>query len=188
MTFAFAPARPQETPYLMPTFPDEYRFLSVLSGVPFPAVLALKLSGLWTQGEQQPITEPQRALIRRLAGQGRIRYVPWGESGYVLTGAGEMMLDVFQQRYGPMPVRRRYAPASETARAWPAEQRAAYALLACFCVTPKQVDNAQVDGANALRDRGLLWWDRRGYALTVLGEKELEAYWQKFGAPDRRSE
>ena len=188
MTHTFASARTQENAYPMPTYPDEYLFLSVLSGVPFPAVPALKLSGLWTQSDHQPITEPQRALIRRLAGQGRIRYVPWGESGYVLTGAGEMMLDVFQQRYSPVPVRRRYAPASEAARAWPAEQRAAYALLSSFCGVPKQVDNDQIDGANALRDRGLLWWDRRGYALTVLGEKELEAYWQKFGAPDRRSE
>ena len=184
----FAPARTQENPYPMPTYPDEYLFLSVLSGVPFPAVPALKLSGIWRQGDQQHITEQQRALIRRLAGQGRIRYVAWGESGYVLTGAGEMMLDIFQQRYGAPPVRRRFPPASEVARAWPAEQRAAYALLSTFCSTPKHVDADQIATADALRDRGLLWWDKRGYALTVLGEKELEAYWQKFGAPDRRSE
>jgi len=169
------------------TFPDEYRFLSVLSGVPFPVVAALKLSGLWIQGEQDPVSDMQRALIRRLAGEGRIRYVKWGESGYVLTAAGEMMLDIFQQRYGPLPVKRRFVPASEVARAWPAEQRAAYALLATFCAVPKHVDADQIKATNALLDRGLLWWDKQGYALTPLGEKELEAYWQKFGPPERRS-
>lgn len=89
--------------------PDTYLLLSVFSGVPLKSVPALKLAGLWTQPDGAPITDHQRALLRRLSADGRLRWVNWGPDGegYVLTGYGEAALDGYYLTYGPAHAPRR---------------------------------------------------------------------------------
>ncbi|WP_104992703.1 hypothetical protein [Deinococcus sp. NW-56] len=125
--------------------PDTYRLLSVLSGIPLKTVPALKLAGLWTQDDAAPITDAQRALLRQLTTDGRVRWVTWGPDGegYVLTGYGEAALDVYHQRYGPAN-----APRRGPALASVIEAR----LLEALTVTPQAP--AQVLVAAGLRPPG----------------------------------
>lgn len=100
------------------TLPDTYRLLAVFSGIPLKSVPALEAAGL-----RVPVTDPtdpkdpgraeisdhHRALLQRLANDGRIRWVSWGPDGcgYVLTGEGEVAIDGYFQRYGPAHAPRR---------------------------------------------------------------------------------
>ena len=106
---------------------DTYRLLSVFSGVPLRPHAALEAAGL-----RVPVTDPRdpqdpgkaplsdhhRYLLRHLSAEtGRIRWVTWGPSGpgYVLTGHGELALDVYHQRYGPAHARRHGPALAEVA-------------------------------------------------------------------------
>ncbi|MDL2342583.1 hypothetical protein QOL99_00270 [Deinococcus sp. MIMF12] len=99
--------RPQEIRPVPSGLPHLYRLLAVFSGIPKPPALAVKDAGLWTQDEHAPLTDHHRALLRRLAEDGRVQWVTWGPDGpgYVLTGYGEIALESYRQRYGPA-----YAP------------------------------------------------------------------------------
>lgn len=110
-----------------PSLPDTYRLLSVFSGVPLRPHAALEAAGL-----RVPVTDPRdpqdpgkaplsdhhRYLLRHLSAEtGRVRWVTWGPDGpgYVLTGHGELALDVYHQRYGPAHARRAGPPLAEVA-------------------------------------------------------------------------
>ncbi|CAM3664641.1 hypothetical protein [Deinococcus frigens] len=109
------------------TLPDTYRLLATFSGVPLKTLPALEAAALRlpitdpsdpNDPGRAPISDHHRALLRQLAGSGRIRWVSWGPDGcgYVLTGHGELALDEYARRYGPAHTPRRGPSLAEVAR------------------------------------------------------------------------
>lgn len=110
------------------TLPDTYRLLAAFSGVPLKTLPALEAAGLRLpvtdpsdpdDPGRTPISDHHRALLRQLAGSGRIRWVSWGPDGcgYVLSGHGEVALDEYAQRYGPAYTPRRGKTLADVAAA-----------------------------------------------------------------------
>ena len=98
----FAPARTQETPYPMPTYPDEYRLLAALMQEPLHPMAALTRAGLTFTGQREPTDQQRTLLFRMLRIEHTIRIVYWAGGGYVVTGIGESRLSTLERQYGPV--------------------------------------------------------------------------------------
>lgn len=166
--------------------PDLYRLLAVFSGIPTPTLPALIAAGLHSGKAAEPISEQQRALLRMLTTDGRIRWVTWGPDGpgYVLTGIGEEAVKIYAQRYGPAHARRRWPPMREML---------VFELLDAFDATAErslkgalveaEIITAKIDVANIYKQLlatlvhvGYLTRSGDGYVRTEAGQDALQDY------------
>jgi len=89
-------------------YPNEYRLLSVLCGLPTAPVRALLLAELIDDpGRRGPVirlSDAHRALLRLCVHEHRTASDTGGAGGgLVLTGAGETKLEDFARQYGVIP-------------------------------------------------------------------------------------
>ncbi|GGR11523.1 hypothetical protein [Deinococcus ruber] len=87
---------------MTPFFPDHYRLLNTLSGLPIRPERALELAGL-KQREEPMETRHRNLLYQTTRMYGTAQWVAWGGGGLVLTGYGEVQLEDFLYRYGSIP-------------------------------------------------------------------------------------
>ncbi|GAA3995334.1 hypothetical protein GCM10022631_01920 [Deinococcus rubellus] len=132
-------------------YPDEYRFLSVLCGLPTAPVRALLLAELIDDpGRRGPVirlSDAHRSLLRLCTREhGTARDTGGATGGLVLTELGETKLEDFARQYGVIPRTARQAAeaaARRKARTEPTDEQERRADLRYLAWIETQIRNAE---------------------------------------------